>query len=256
MKLFIGCSSSNEIDKKYLESCKSLLEELLKNNDLVYGAYNNGVMGIAYDIAIKNHRTIYAITTEVYKHELDDIQAEYKIVTPNIYTRSESLIKNSDIVIILPGGIGTITELISSIETMRNNEFNKPIIIYNVDGFYDEFIRFMDVVYKEKFSSVEVKKFYRIFDDQKDIIEYIMEERIKKIEERNKREEEDKAWETSWIRRCCIAILTYIVVVLYTYTISKINNIFFSSLVPVIGFLLSTVSLNGIRKIWSKKYNR
>lgn len=175
MKLFIGCSSSNEIDKKYLESCKSLLEELLKNNDLVYGAYNNGVMGIAYDIAIKNHRTIYAITTEVYKHELDDIQAEYKIVTPNIYTRSESLIKNSDIVIILPGGIGTITELISSIETMRNNEFNKPIIIYNVDGFYDEFIRFMDVVYKEKFSSVEVKKFYRIFNDQKDIIEYIKE---------------------------------------------------------------------------------
>lgn len=83
-----------------------------------------------------------------------------------------------------------------------------------------------------------------------------MEERIKKIEERNKRVEEDKAWETSWIRRCCIAILTYIVVVLYTYTISKINNIFLSSLVPVIGFLLSTVSLNGIRKIWSKKYNR
>lgn len=83
-----------------------------------------------------------------------------------------------------------------------------------------------------------------------------MEERIKKIEERNKRVEEDKAWETSLVRRCCIAVLTYIVVVLYTYTIFKINNIFLSSLVPVIGFLLSTISLNGIRKIWSKKYNR
>ena len=83
-----------------------------------------------------------------------------------------------------------------------------------------------------------------------------MEERIDKIEARNKRVEEDKAWETSLTRRIFIAILTYIVVVLYTYTISKINNIFLSSLVPVIGFLLSTVSLNGIRKIWSKKYNR
>lgn len=83
-----------------------------------------------------------------------------------------------------------------------------------------------------------------------------MEERIEKIESRNKRVEEDKAWETSTTRRCFIAVLTYIVVVLYTYTISKINNIFLSSLVPVIGFLLSTVSLNGVRKIWSKKYNK
>ena len=83
-----------------------------------------------------------------------------------------------------------------------------------------------------------------------------MDERIEKIESRNKRVEEDKAWETSATRRCFIAVLTYIVVVLYTYTISKINNIFLSSLVPVIGFLLSTVSLNGVRKIWSKKYNK
>lgn len=83
-----------------------------------------------------------------------------------------------------------------------------------------------------------------------------MEKRIEQIEQRNKRVEEDKAWETSFTRRLCIAILTYIVVVIYSYTISKINNIFLSSLVPVIGFTLSTISLSGIRKYWSKKYHR
>lgn len=175
MKLFIGCSSSDEIEKKYLDSCKSLLEKLLKDNDLVYGAYNSGIMGIAYDIAIKNNRTIYAITTEAYKHELDDIKANYKIVTPNIYTRSESLIKASDVVVILPGGIGTITELISSIETMRNNEFSKPIIIYNVDGFYDGLIKFMDTIYQEKFSDETAKKFYRVLNKESEIIDYIKE---------------------------------------------------------------------------------
>lgn len=82
-----------------------------------------------------------------------------------------------------------------------------------------------------------------------------MEKRIEQIEQRNKRVEEDKAWETSFTRRLCIAILTYIVVVIYSYTISKINNIFLSSLVPVIGFTLSTISLSGIRKYWSKKYH-
>ena len=54
-----------------------------------------------------------------------------------------------------------------------------------------------------------------------------MEKRIEQIEQRNKRVEEDKAWETSFTRRLCIAILTYIVVVIYSYTISKINNILY-----------------------------
>ncbi len=84
-----------------------------------------------------------------------------------------------------------------------------------------------------------------------------MEEELKKeidqIKARNKRVERDKEWETSWVRRICIMILTYIVVVLYSFSISKISNIWLSSLVPVIGFTLSTLSLNVVRKIWEKK---
>ena len=80
-----------------------------------------------------------------------------------------------------------------------------------------------------------------------------LEERVNKIEERNKKVELNKSWETSWTRRICIMILTYIVVVFYSYLTTKINNIFLSSLVPVIGFTLSTASLNIIRKLWEKK---
>jgi len=80
-----------------------------------------------------------------------------------------------------------------------------------------------------------------------------LEERVNKIEERNKKVELNKSWETSWTRRICIMILTYIVVVFYSYLTTKINNIFLSSLVPVIGFTLSIASLNIIRKLWEKK---
>lgn len=80
-----------------------------------------------------------------------------------------------------------------------------------------------------------------------------LENEIEKIKERNKRVELDKAWETSWTRRICIMMLTYIVVVLYTLVIDKISNIWLSSLVPVIGFTLSTLSLSLVRKIWEKK---
>lgn len=78
-----------------------------------------------------------------------------------------------------------------------------------------------------------------------------LEEKVKNIEERNKKVELDKAWETSWTRKICIMILTYIVVIIYSYvTRNNNNNILLSSLVPVIGFTLSTLSLKFVRKVW------
>lgn len=79
-----------------------------------------------------------------------------------------------------------------------------------------------------------------------------LEKEIDKIKNRNKRVELDKAWETSLTRRICICILTYIVVVIYSFLVKNYDNIFLSSLVPVIGFTLSTLSLKYIRKIWEK----
>ena len=85
------------------------------------------------------------------------------------------------------------------------------------------------------------KKEFRIMD---------LEKEIEQIKQRNKKVELDKAWETSWTRRICIMILTYIVVIIYSHLIQNTNNIALSSLVPVIGFTLSTLSLKLIRKIW------
>lgn len=83
-----------------------------------------------------------------------------------------------------------------------------------------------------------------------------LEKRINDIEARNKRVELDKRWETSFTRRISICILTYIVVLLFSYFINKSNNIFLSSLVPVIGFTLSTLSVGLIRKIWLNVINK
>lgn len=80
-----------------------------------------------------------------------------------------------------------------------------------------------------------------------------LKKEIEEIKRRNRKVERDKAWETSYTRKICIALLTYLVVITYSYLIKSISNIFLSSLVPVIGFLLSTLSLKIIRNIWEKK---
>ena len=76
---------------------------------------------------------------------------------------------------------------------------------------------------------------------------------ILKINKRNKKVELDKKWETSTTRKVFICILTYIIVLIYSYIIKSTSSIFLSSLVPVIGFALSTLSLKYIRKLWEKQ---
>ncbi len=83
-----------------------------------------------------------------------------------------------------------------------------------------------------------------------------IEKEIKNIKARNARVELDKKWETSWTRRLCICVLTYIVVVIYCFMIEAGSNIFLSSLVPVIGFTLSTLSLGLVRRIWEDKIKK
>lgn len=79
-----------------------------------------------------------------------------------------------------------------------------------------------------------------------------LEKRIKKIEERNKKVEEDKAWETCSVRKILIIVMTYIFAVLYL-TIADTTNPYFGAVVPCVGFYLSTWSLKLIKKYWVKK---
>lgn len=80
-----------------------------------------------------------------------------------------------------------------------------------------------------------------------------IEERLKNIENRNKRVENDKAWETSKTRIFLIIIMTYIFATLYLM-LADTTNPFLGSVVPCVGFLLSTQSLKIIKRIWIKKY--
>ena len=77
------------------------------------------------------------------------------------------------------------------------------------------------------------------------------EKEIKKIQERNKRVELDKAWETSKTRKVSIAILTYFVMVLVMYSLNM-DNPFIGAIIPTLGFTLSTFSLDFIKAFWKK----
>ncbi|VVB98415.1 Uncharacterised protein [uncultured archaeon] len=82
-----------------------------------------------------------------------------------------------------------------------------------------------------------------------------IEERLRKIEERNTKVESDKAWETSYVRRGLIIIFTYLAIALYFSAIS-VPNAWLNAIVPALAFLLSTLTLPFFKKIWLKSVYR
>lgn len=173
MKLAVCSSSIEDLDKKYINDCNTYLDDLFKeDNDLVYGAYDKGLMNISYQKALKYNRNIIGITPKIFEADAKDIECN-KIITDNISNRTVQLIEHADALIFLPGGIGTIYELFTSIELIRSKEYTKPIIIYNCNGYFDKLLAFLDTMYEEKFANISIKEYYHISANSTDTINYL-----------------------------------------------------------------------------------
>lgn len=174
MKLFIGCSSSDKLDKIYSDDCNKYLEELfIEDNDLVFGAYNKGLMNLSYEIAKKYKRNIIGITPKIFVDDAMELDYTNLIVTDSISKRTEKLIEESDALIFLPGGVGTIYELFTVLESKRSGEFDKPIIIYNCNNFYNDVLKIIDDSIKNNFTKEDVKNCFYVVRSAKETIEYL-----------------------------------------------------------------------------------
>ncbi|MEX2028166.1 MAG: hypothetical protein WD988_01550 [Candidatus Curtissbacteria bacterium] len=82
-----------------------------------------------------------------------------------------------------------------------------------------------------------------------------LKEEVQAIKARNARVEKDKAWETSWTRKIAVAAATYTTILIF-FLIIKVDRPLLSALVPTLGFLLSTTSVNILKNHWIKKQRR
>lgn len=171
--IFVGCSASIDINKEYITGCEELLDTLFEfGNSLIFGASTRSLMGLSYNVAKAHNCNIVGVCPEVYKSNFKTVECT-EIITDSVSNRTKKMIDLSDIILFLPGGIGTVYEFFSALESKRADEFDKPIIVYNLYGYYDELLKFMDKVYQEKFSKVSDKEYYFISDSIDEIVDYI-----------------------------------------------------------------------------------
>lgn len=174
MNIFIGCSSSEYISDKYLVDSKVFLKELFeKDNNLIFGVCSKGLMGLSHDIAIENNRSVTGICPLIYMNQLKDVNCTYEEITNTVGERIKKVINESDVLLFLPGGVGTMYELFTAIEWKRSYEFDKPIIIYNPLGHFDKLLEFLDMIYQNGFSPPEIAKCYYVCNNATDALKYI-----------------------------------------------------------------------------------
>lgn len=171
MKIFISCSSQDTIEEIYKEKTYELVKEICKDNDLVFGSSNTGLMGICYREFLKNKRNITGICYEMYKELLDDLKLDETIMVKTLNESNNELIKNSDIILVLPGAYGTLSEVISSIELVRTKVYDKKIIFYNINNFYDDLFELFKKMYNTKATKNNYKDIIKICNTKEEIIQ-------------------------------------------------------------------------------------
>lgn len=177
MKVCVFGAASDKIDKIYIERVEALSKKLGKRgHSLVFGAGANGVMGAAARGFYAEGAEIIGVIPEFFKQE--NIEAIFENCTEIIFTQTMNQRKNkmediADLFIIAPGGIGTFEELFEVLTLKQLGRHKKPIVFYNINGYYDELMEFMKKATDEGFIRHNCAVLYICSQDDDKIIDYI-----------------------------------------------------------------------------------
>ena len=150
MNICVFCSAS-DVDKKYSNAARELATLIAQGgHTLVWGGSNKGTMKEIADAAQSAGGTIVGITMEILKAHARP-NADEMIIMPTLNERKAKLLKRSDAIAVLPGGLGTLDEVTEILELKKHSLHNKPIVFLNTDGFYHGFKMQLERMDKEGF---------------------------------------------------------------------------------------------------------
>ncbi len=171
----VFCASSKKSSKKYFEAALGIADVLLDNNiAVVYGGGAVGLMGCLADRFIEKGGTIRGIIPDfMVKVEWSHPLVHDMIIVCDMHERKKLLIRNTDAVIALPGGTGTLEELMEVLSLKRLGKFHKPVILVNTNGFYNKLIDFFEKMVEENFLRREHLDAYRVIMTPSELIQAI-----------------------------------------------------------------------------------
>lgn len=148
----VYAASSKEVDQKYLKEAETLAKVLVRNNvKVLYGGGAIGLMGALADTMVELKGDIKGVIPEFMVDRGWSNPKVEQIVTESIHARKSLFLKSSSLAIALPGGIGTLEELLEAITWHQLGLFNHPVVIVNSYGFYDNLIDMLNTCKEQNF---------------------------------------------------------------------------------------------------------
>jgi cytokinin riboside 5'-monophosphate phosphoribohydrolase len=171
----VYCSSSSAVSQDYFREAYNLGQCLGENKyTLVYGGVSVGLMGeVAHSVYINGGKIISVIPETIKNRGITYDKADYIIYTKNLRERKAVMEYQSEAFIALPGGFGTLEEIMEILTLKQLQLHNKPVIFINTNGFYNNLLKFFDTIYKESFAKSVYQNLYSIVPDSESAIKVL-----------------------------------------------------------------------------------
>ena len=174
MNVFIASSASKIIDEKYLKMARETSEYLASVGfDLVFGGANFSMMGECFKTFIEHGRNVDAFTVKKYENDLLELKGAKTHLVVDTLSRFKRMYNMANIILILPGGIGTLAEMACALEQYRSNKEKKMIIIYNQDGYYSKIFEWINQNINTGFLSQTLNNDYMVVESLNELKMYI-----------------------------------------------------------------------------------
>jgi uncharacterized protein (TIGR00730 family) len=169
--LCVYCGSSSLLESRYYSAAEEVGRSMVANGwGLVYGGGNVGMMGaVARSAKDSGGHVVGVIPDFMRERELAFHQADELITVGSMRERKRVMEERASAFLALPGGIGTLEEL-AEIMTLRYiNRMQKPVVVFNQDGYYDDLLRFFERMTRERFKSPGLQALFSVATRVEDV---------------------------------------------------------------------------------------
>jgi uncharacterized protein (TIGR00730 family) len=172
-KICVYCASSPHIKQSFFDATETLAKCFVDNNiALVFGGGATGLMGKLADTVIKNNGKIKGIMPQF----MNEVEWAHKGVsdfefTETMHQRKARFLEDVDGLVALPGGCGTLEELLEAITLKRLGQFTKPIVILNTDNYYKPLKDMLNKSVEQKFMDVKHLDMWCFVDKPEQVID-------------------------------------------------------------------------------------
>jgi len=168
----VFCGSSMGAKTAYSAAAHDLGVELVHHNiALVYGGSSIGLMGLVADSVMKHDgKAIGIIPHTLAQREIEHTGLTELHVVDTMHQRKEMMATHSDAFVAMPGGVGTFEELFEVLSWAQLGIHNKPILLLNIEGYFDALINLIDHGVQEGFIRAEDADLVRVASTVDEVI--------------------------------------------------------------------------------------